>query len=75
MSVLGIDSNARAIECTRAGASLNGLENVAAVRFEDRKPNMARLDRLGGAGPHRLDEVLARMPAAGGTVAEPEDED
>jgi 16S rRNA (guanine1207-N2)-methyltransferase len=34
-TVLAIDSNARAIECTRAGTALNGLGNVAAELNSD----------------------------------------
>ena len=52
VEVLAVDSNARAVECTRRGAELNGLTNVT-VEFE-----LAR--RLPGAGS--FDLVLANPP-------------
>lgn len=65
-SVLAVDSHARAVECTRLGAHLNGLANVAALlNATGEYPDAASFDLAVANPPYYADfEIAARFVAA-----------
>jgi 16S rRNA (guanine1207-N2)-methyltransferase len=77
VSVVAIDSHARAVECTARGAKLNGLENVTAIlNASGDAPEPATFDLVLGNPPyysdHRISEIFLqgarRALKPGGTV-------
>jgi 16S rRNA (guanine1207-N2)-methyltransferase len=62
VSVVAVDSHARAVECTLRGAKLNGLENVAAMLNADGEvPSPGSYDLALGNPPYYSDYRIAEI--------------
>jgi 16S rRNA (guanine1207-N2)-methyltransferase len=62
VSVIAIDSHARAVECTMRGATLNGLENVTAILNADGEaPGPGTFDLVLGNPPYYSDYRIAEI--------------
>lgn len=61
-TVMGIDSNTRAVQCTLASAGLNGLDNVdAAVSENGQIPHAGRYDLVLANPPYYADFRIAEL--------------
>ncbi len=62
VTVVALDSHARAIECTEKGARLNGLENVTAIlNAEGETPDSGSYDLVLGNPPYYSDYRIAEV--------------
>jgi 16S rRNA (guanine1207-N2)-methyltransferase len=62
VSVVALDSHARAIECTSRGAQMNGLENVTAILNADgNAPEPGSFDLVLGNPPYYSDYRIAEI--------------